>query len=84
MRAKGESPATWILNTEDKSMTVHNDEGVNATIQSKKLFGSVQLHIEWRSPKGIKGDGQNRGNSGVFLQGKHEVQVLDNNDNDLM
>lgn len=82
VRAKDESPATWVLNTEDNSMTVHKDDDVDATIQSKKVFGSVQLHIEWKSPKEIKGDGQHRGNSGVFLQGKYEVQVLDNNDND--
>lgn len=73
---------TWTLN-EDKSMTVgRSDEKDNATIQTKKVFGSTQLHIEWKSPEIIKGDGQNRGNSGIFLQGKYEVQVLDNNDND--
>jgi hypothetical protein len=83
MTVEDSSEATWLLNTEDKSMTVHKGTKVkNATIQSKQVFGSVQLHIEWKSPEEIKGKGQHRGNSGVFLQGRYEVQVLDNNDND--
>ena len=46
-------------------------------IQTKKNFGDFQLHIEWRSPQEIVGEGQGRGNSGIFLQGMYEVQVLD-------
>ncbi|WP_425568121.1 3-keto-disaccharide hydrolase [Snuella lapsa] len=69
---------SWILN-EDGSMTVKDRSG---NIQTKRKFGSVQLHIEWRSPKEVRGSGQHRGNSGVFLQKRYEVQVLDNNDND--
>lgn len=72
------APAPWILNG-DGSMTVKNKSG---NIQTKESFGSVQLHIEWRSPAEVQGTNQNRGNSGVFLQKKYEVQVLDNNDND--
>jgi hypothetical protein len=37
----------------------------------------VQLHVEWAAPSPPSGDGQNRGNSGVFLMGRYEVQVLD-------
>lgn len=83
-RVKDKGIATWKLNTEDKSMTVsRGGEKLNATIQTKKKFGSVQLHIEWRSPKvNEKKTGQQRGNSGVFLQGRYEIQVLDNNNND--
>ncbi|GAA4234493.1 DUF1080 domain-containing protein [Postechiella marina] len=83
-RVKDKAPATWKLNTEEKSMTVNRGgEKINATIQTKKKFGSVQLHLEWKSPKlNLKRKGQQRGNSGVFLQGRYEVQVLDNNDND--
>jgi hypothetical protein len=50
-------------------------------IQTKKGFGDCQLHIEWRTPSEVKGDGQGRGNSGIFLQGFYELQVLDSYDN---
>jgi hypothetical protein len=41
----------------------------------------VQLHIEWRAPAEVVGEGQGRGNSGVFLMERYEVQVLDSYDN---
>lgn len=50
-------------------------------ITSKEEFGDCQLHIEWSSPSEVKGDGQGRGNSGVFLMGKYEIQVLDSYNN---
>lgn len=53
----------------------------SGNIQTKKEFGSFQLHLEWKSPEEIKGEGQGRGNSGVFLQGMYEIQILDNQDN---
>lgn len=81
-RVKDSGKATWLLNKADRSMIVNKgEEKMNATIQTKKIFGSVQLHVEWKSPEKIEGEGQHRGNSGVFLQGRYEVQVLDNNDN---
>lgn len=46
-------------------------------IQSKATFGSCHLHVEFASPIVVKGDGQGRGNSGVFLMGMYEIQVLD-------
>ncbi len=46
-------------------------------IISKRKFGDIQLHIEWRSPLVVESEGQGRGNSGVFLQERYEVQVLD-------
>ncbi len=46
-------------------------------ITTKDSFGDFQLHIEWASPSEVKGEGQGRGNSGIFLQGRYEVQVLD-------
>lgn len=49
--------------------------------QSKEHFGSCRLHIEFATPSEVKGDGQGRGNSGVFLQGVYEVQVLDSYEN---
>ncbi len=50
-------------------------------IRSKVVYGDCQLHIEWRTPAEVKGKGQGRGNSGVFLQGIYEVQVLDSYEN---
>ncbi|MCR9292474.1 MAG: DUF1080 domain-containing protein [bacterium] len=51
-------------------------------ITSQEEFGDCQLHIEWSAPSEVKGDGQGRGNSGVFLMGKYEIQVLDSYDNE--
>jgi len=50
-------------------------------IYTKKQFADCQLHIEWRTPSEIKGEGQGRGNSGVFLQNRYELQVLDSYNN---
>ena len=68
----------WVLNG-DGSMTVKDRTG---DIQTKRNFGDVQLHVEWRSSLENSATNQNRSNSGVFLQNRYEVQVLDNNDND--
>ncbi len=50
-------------------------------IQTKESFGSCQLHIEWAAPAKVSGEGQGRGNSGFFLMGQYEVQVLDSFEN---
>ena len=50
-------------------------------IRTRKSFGSCQLHVEWSAPREIRADSQGRGNSGVFLLGLYEVQVLDGYDN---
>jgi Domain of Unknown Function (DUF1080) len=47
------------------------------SILTKEEFGAVQLHVEWSAPAEVKGDGQGRGNSGVYFQGRYEIQVLD-------
>jgi hypothetical protein len=73
--AKGE-PAGWTV--ADGCVTVKGGAGI---IKTKRGFGDCQLHIEWRSPAEVKGDGQGRGNSGVFLQDRYEVQVLDGYNN---
>lgn len=70
---KDGSAIKWNLE-ESGVMTVVKGTG---PIFSKEKFGDCQLHIEWRAPKEIVGEGQGRGNSGVFLQGRYEVQVLD-------
>lgn len=74
--AKGEAPK-WVI--EDGAM--HPVKG-SGSILTKRNFGDCQLHIEWRSPEPQEGqNSQQRGNSGVFMQRKYEVQVLDNYDN---
>lgn len=64
--------AEWIV--EDGAMTVKPRTGI---IKTKQKFGDFQLHIEWRTPSEVKGEGQGRGNSGIFMMGKYELQVLD-------
>ncbi len=44
---------------------------------SKQKFTDCQLHVEWAEPSPAKGEGQGRGNSGVYLMGRYEIQVLD-------
>lgn len=50
-------------------------------IRTKEKFGDIQLHVEWAAPEKVQGESQGRGNSGVFLMGMMEVQVLDNYQN---
>ena len=50
-------------------------------IATKEKFGDCQLHVEWAAPLEIVGTSQARGNSGVILMGRYEVQVLDSYDN---
>lgn len=73
-----EQPADWIINA-DSSFTVKNKAG---DIRTKGEYGNIQLHLEWKSPSDVQGENQSRANSGVFLQGRYEVQILDNNNND--
>jgi hypothetical protein len=54
----------------------------SADIVTKQLFGDCQLHVEWRTPLPAVGTSQGRGNSGVYLMGLYEVQVLDSWDNE--
>jgi hypothetical protein len=56
---------------------------VNGTgnIFTRQEFGDVQLHIEWAAPAEAVGEGQGRGNSGVYFQGRYEIQVLDSYNN---
>src|SRR5690606_26751727 len=74
--AKGKEPG-WIV--KDGVLTVNKESG---DIQTKRKFGDFQLHIEWRIPEVIHGEGQLRGNSGIFLQGLYELQVLDSYKNE--
>lgn len=51
-------------------------------IATKQAFGDCQLHVEWASPEKIEGEGQGRGNSGVYFMEKYELQVLDSYENE--
>jgi len=69
-------PIGWTM--ESGAMVV---KGGSGGIKTKMGFGDCQLHIEFRTPAEVKGEGQGRGNSGIFLMGKYELQVLDNYNN---
>lgn len=60
------------------AMTVAKGTG---DVKTRQTFGDIQLHIEWRTPAKVEGDGQGRGNSGIFLSEKYELQVLDSYNN---
>ena len=69
---KDGSAAKWTLG--DGYMEVAPGAG---DIRTEQAFGDCQLHVEWAAPAPGKGEGQDRGNSGVFLMGLYEVQVPD-------
>jgi hypothetical protein len=75
-RGQNGEPARWTIR--DGYVEVVPGSG---DITTKEGFGDVQLHIEWATPVVVKGEGQDRGNSGVFLMEQYEVQVLDSYDN---
>jgi len=72
---KDGGPARWQV--KDGAAMVNGTGGIS----TKQGFGDCQLHIEWATPTEVKGEGQGRGNSGIFLQGRYEIQVLDSYNN---
>lgn len=68
----GSTAAGWTV--ENGILTVKAGTG---DIKTKQVFEDFQLHIEWRTPAKVEGEGQGRGNSGVFLMEQYELQVLD-------
>tara|TARA_R110002095_G_scaffold215163_1_gene208696 strand:+ start:1537 stop:2301 length:765 start_codon:yes stop_codon:yes gene_type:complete len=88
----GKPPSDAIILFDGKNLNQWNDgdqwkiqDGYAVTtsksIETKQSFGDCQLHLEWATPEKIEGKGQGRGNSGVFLMGKYEVQILDSYEN---
>ena len=69
------SPIQWKV--ADGAMQVNG----TGNIFTRQEFGDCQLHVEWAAPAEVKGNGQGRGNSGVYLQGRYEIQVLDSWEN---
>ena len=73
-QAEGGGPTAWTAT----NGVVQTGKG---SIQTKESFGDIQLHVEFATPSEVKGDSQGRGNSGVYLAGKFEIQVLDSYNN---
>ncbi len=65
----------WIV---ENVYAISHGTGIN----TKESFGSCQLHLEFATPEKIEGSGQGRGNSGAYLMGKYEVQILDSYENE--
>ncbi|MGJ8651259.1 MAG: 3-keto-disaccharide hydrolase [Opitutaceae bacterium] len=76
VKPEGKRKRDWLV--EDGTLLCAPGSGYIAT---KEEFGDCQLHIEWMAPTPVHGVSQQRGNSGVFLMGQIEVQVLDNYEN---
>jgi hypothetical protein len=72
VKTDGKTPAAWPV--EDGLLTVAPGQG---PIMTAKKLGDVQLHLEFNVPYMPKATGQARGNSGVYLAGAYELQVLD-------
>jgi hypothetical protein len=67
-------PPKWVV--KNGAATVRGGD-----IRTKQSFGDYQLHVEWAEPEKVTGEGQGRGNSGVFLADRYEIQVLDSYNN---
>jgi hypothetical protein len=72
--SKWEGGDDWVLK-DDYCETRQRD------IRTKDRFGDYQLHLEFATPEVVKGNGQGRGNSGVYLANRYEIQILDSYEN---
>lgn len=74
-------PVNWVI--ENSVVTIQKDlkTGKQQSIRTKEKFTDMQLHIEWRSPVKTKEKGQQKGNSGLYIMGRYEVQILDSYQN---
>ena len=84
------SDATILFDGKDLSKFVNGDKWEikdgyavcqKSDITTKESYGDMQLHVEFATPEKVAGSGQGRGNSGVYIMGKYEVQILDSFDN---
>jgi hypothetical protein len=79
-RGSGGKPAGWKIEGGAMVVPSRGEPGAG-TITTRDEFGSCQLHVEWASPDPPKGRDQGRGNSGIEIFGRYEIQVLDSYDN---
>jgi hypothetical protein len=68
----GDGDARWRV--VDGAFTVVPRAG---DLTTRQAFGDIQLHLEWRIPTDVKGEGEGRGNSGIKLHEAYEIQILD-------
>lgn len=76
----GSQTSAWHQNGDSIGWQVENGELIVAgdgSIETVGSFGDCQLHLEWATPEEAAGTSQHRGNSGVFLMGRYEIQILD-------
>jgi hypothetical protein len=69
-------PTKWVIRNGAMECVPHS-----GYIRTKDKLGDCQLHVEWAAPTKVEGESQGRGNSGVFMMGMVEIQVLDNYNN---
>ena len=80
----GKDLSKWKSGDKDGQWKVENgytEVNGTGTIETKAAFGDCQIHLEFCTPAKVEGHSQERGNSGVFLMGRYEVQVLDSFEN---
>jgi len=70
------APAGWTLGNGFVEVAAGTGD-----IRTRQSFGDCQLYVEWAAPVPVEGEGQQRGNSGVFLMAQYEIQVLDSYEN---
>jgi hypothetical protein len=71
-------PLRWVVkDSAIVSGSLHTESGKTQDLITKEKFGSAQIHVEYAVPNMPQMKGQARGNSGVYLQGRFEIQVLD-------
>lgn len=75
-RARDGGPAPWRVGEGYFEVVAHT-----GSLVTRDSFGDVQLHVEWATPAAVEGEGQERGNSGVYLMDLYELQVLDSWEN---
>jgi hypothetical protein len=69
--------------TGGEGWTLENGYGISGSrVTTRQAFGDCQLHLEFATPGKVEGEGQGRGNNGVFLMGHYELQILDSYENE--